>query len=84
MTRRSIPSSFHANLFALVPARCPSSTCGVAMVVIEAALGDVPFLPALGDTPCSDPFEPISYALDEEFAFLPHDANLAQHLGNSG
>ena len=52
MTRRSIPSSFHANLFALVPARCPSSTCGVAMVVIEAALGDVPFLPAVGDTPC--------------------------------
>ena len=32
MTRRSMPSSFHANLFALVPARCPSSTCGVAMV----------------------------------------------------
>ena len=29
MTRRSMPSSFHANLFALVPARCPSSTCGV-------------------------------------------------------
>ena len=26
----------------------------------------------------------ISYALDEELAFLPHDANLAQHLGNSG
>ena len=52
MTRRSMPSSFHANLFALVPARCPSSTCDVAMVVIEAALGDVPFLPAVGDTPC--------------------------------
>ena len=51
MTRRSMPSSFHANLFALVPARCPSSTCGVAMVVIGAALGDVPFLPAVGDTP---------------------------------
>ena len=50
MTRRSMPSSFHANLFALVPARCPSSTCGVAMVVIGAALGDVPFLPAVGDT----------------------------------
>ena len=32
MTRRSMPSSFHANLFALVPARCPSSTCDVAMV----------------------------------------------------
>ena len=30
MTRRSMPSSFHANLFALVPARCPSSICGVA------------------------------------------------------
>ena len=53
MTRRSMPSSFHANLFALAPARCPSSTCGVAMVVIEAALGDVPFLPAVGDTPCA-------------------------------
>ena len=39
MTRRSMPSSFHANLFALVPARCPSSTCGVVMVVIGAALG---------------------------------------------
>lgn len=51
MTRRSMPSSFHANLFALVPARCPSSTCGVAMVVIGAALGDVPFLSAVGDTP---------------------------------
>ena len=51
MTRRSMPSSFHANLFALVPARCPSSTCGVATVVIGAALGDVPFLPAVGDTP---------------------------------
>ena len=51
MTRRSMPSSFHANLFALVPARCPSSTCDVAMVVIGAALGDVPFLPAVGDTP---------------------------------
>ena len=50
MTRRSMPSSFHANLFALVPARCPSSTCGVAMVVIGAVLGDVPFLPAVGDT----------------------------------
>ena len=50
MTRRSMPSSFHANLFALVPARCPSSTCGVAMVVIGAALRDVPFLPAVGDT----------------------------------
>lgn len=53
MTRRSMPSSFHANLFALVPARCPSSTCGVAMVVIEVAVGDVPFLPAVGDTPCA-------------------------------
>ncbi|GEM_PF-3413321 len=53
MTRRSMPFSFHANLFALVPARCPSSTCGVAMVVIGAALGDVPFLPAVGDTPCA-------------------------------
>ena len=51
MTRRSMPSSFHANLFALVPARCPSSTCGVAMVVIGVALGDVPFLSAVGDTP---------------------------------
>ena len=30
------------------------------------------------------PIAPISYALDEELAFLPHDANLAQHLGNSG
>ncbi len=53
MTRRSMPSSFHANLFALVPARCPSSTCGVVMVVIEVAVGDVPFLPAVGDTPCA-------------------------------
>ena len=44
MTRRSMPSSFHANLFALVPARCPSSTCGVAMVVIGAALGDTPLV----------------------------------------
>ena len=51
MTRRSMPSSFHANLFALVSARCPSSTCDVAMVVIGVALGDVPFLPAVGDTP---------------------------------
>ena len=53
MTRRSMPRLFHANLFALVPARCPSSTCGVAMVVIEVAVGDVPFLPAVGDTPCA-------------------------------
>ena len=29
MTRRSMPSSFHANLFALEPARCPFSTYGV-------------------------------------------------------
>ena len=29
-------------------------------------------------------FAPISLALDEELAFLPRDANLAQHLGNSG
>ena len=53
MTRRSMPFSFHANLFALVPARCPSSTCGVAMVVIGAALRDVPFLTAVGDAPCT-------------------------------
>jgi hypothetical protein len=33
MTRRSMPSSFHAKLFALVPARCPSSACGVALVL---------------------------------------------------
>ena len=32
MTRRSMPSSFHANLFALEPARCPSSTYGVVLV----------------------------------------------------
>ena len=51
MTRRSMPRLFHANLFVLDVARCPSSTCGVAMVVIGAALGDVPFLPAVGDTP---------------------------------
>lgn len=29
-------------------------------------------------------FAPISLALDEELASLPRDANLAQHLGNSG
>ena len=46
-----MPRLFHANLFVLDVARCPSSTCGVAMVVIGAALGDVPFLPAVGDTP---------------------------------
>ncbi|MDY3340138.1 MAG: hypothetical protein SOX49_02835, partial [Collinsella sp.] len=32
MTRRSMPSSFHANLFALESARCPSSTYGVVPV----------------------------------------------------
>ena len=32
MTRRSMPSSFHANLFALESARCPSSTYGVVLV----------------------------------------------------
>ena len=32
MTRRSMPPSFHANLFALAPARCPSSTCGVVLL----------------------------------------------------
>ena len=53
MTRRSMPRLFHANLFVLDVARCPSSTCGIAMVVIGAALGDVPFLPAVGDTPCT-------------------------------
>ena len=31
MTRRSMPCLFHANLFALDVARCPSSTCGVAL-----------------------------------------------------
>ena len=31
MTRRSMPCLFHANLFALDVARCPSSTCGVAI-----------------------------------------------------
>ncbi|RHE51571.1 hypothetical protein DW732_06600 [Collinsella sp. AM28-11LB] len=31
MTRRSMPSSFHANLFALDVARCPSSTCAVVL-----------------------------------------------------
>ena len=56
MTRRSMPSSFHANLFALVSARCPSSTCGVAIaevVIGKAAAGDVPFLPVVGDIPCA-------------------------------
>ena len=72
MTRRSMPSSFHANLFALVPARCPSSTRDVVIgdvlkrLVVgdtlrttalpslpKVALGDVPFLPAVGDTPCT-------------------------------
>ena len=32
MTRRSMPCLFHANLFALDVARCPSSTCGVALL----------------------------------------------------
>ena len=32
MTRRSMPHLFHANLFALDVARCPSSTCGVALL----------------------------------------------------
>lgn len=27
MTRRSMPPSFHVNLFALMPVHCPSSTC---------------------------------------------------------
>jgi hypothetical protein len=31
MTRRSMPCLFHANLFALDGARCPSSACGVAI-----------------------------------------------------
>ena len=31
MTRRSMPRLFHANLFALDVARCPSSTCGVLL-----------------------------------------------------
>ena len=52
MTRRSMPSSFHANLFVLVPARCPSSTCDTAIagvVIGKVAVGDVPFLLAVGD-----------------------------------
>ena len=32
MTRRSMPCLFHANLFALDVARCPSSICGVDLV----------------------------------------------------
>ena len=32
MTKRSMPRLFHANLFGLDVARCPSSTCGVAIV----------------------------------------------------
>ena len=51
MTRRSMPSSFHANLFALVPARWHCQNIGVPAAV-KPALGDVPFVPALGDTPC--------------------------------
>ena len=45
MTRRSMPSSFHANLFALVPARCPSSTYDVA---IACQLGTFLFFRQLG------------------------------------
>jgi hypothetical protein len=37
MTRRSMPPSFHANLFALVTARCRCQNIGFVMAVI----GDV-------------------------------------------
>jgi len=56
MTRRSMPRLFHANLFVLDVARCPSSTRDVTIagvVIGKAVLGDVPFLPAVGDTPCA-------------------------------
>ena len=32
MTKRSMPASFHANLFALVPVRCPFSARDVSAV----------------------------------------------------
>ena len=42
MTRRSMPRLFHANLFALEVARCPSSTCGVALLRMrQVVIGDV-------------------------------------------
>ena len=37
MTRRSMPRLFHANLFALDVARCPSSTCGVVLLRMRPA-----------------------------------------------
>ena len=88
MTRRSMPSSFHANLFALVPARCPSSTRDVAIgdvlkrLVVgdtlrttalpslpKVAAGDVPFLPAFGDTPCASA---VSNARESATRFWPN------------
>ena len=43
MTRRSMPSSFHVNLFALMPVRCSSSTCEVVMAETGADFGLRPF-----------------------------------------
>ena len=56
MTRRSKPRLFHANLFVLAVARCPASNRDVTIagvVIGKAVLGDVPFLLAVGDTPCA-------------------------------
>ena len=44
MTRRSMPSSFHVNLFALMPVRCSSSTCEAVMAETGADFGLHPFL----------------------------------------
>lgn len=43
MTRRSMPSSFHVNLFALMPVRCSSSTCEAVMAGTGADFGLRPF-----------------------------------------
>ena len=43
MTRRSMPSSFHVNLFALMPVRCSSSTCEAVMAETGADFGLHPF-----------------------------------------
>ena len=43
MTRRSMLSSFHVNLFALMPVRCSPSTCKAVMAETGADFGLRPF-----------------------------------------
>ncbi len=43
MTRMSMPSSFHVNLFALMPVRCSSSNCEAVMAETGADFGLHPF-----------------------------------------